>query len=60
RLRCEGFCWRLLPTTEGVDDREPLRRHVIDSVQWHITEGEYIPAVSRAFLRIWKDNTLEE
>ena len=60
RLRCEGFCWRLLPTTKGVDDREPLRRHVVDSVQWHITEGEYIPAVSSAFLRIWKDNTLEE
>ena len=60
RLRCEGFCWRLLPTTEGVDDREPLRRHVVDSVQWHITEGEYIPAVSSAFLRIWEDNTLEE
>ncbi len=57
RLRCEGFCWRLLPTVEGVDDTEPLRRHVADSIQWHITEGEYLPNVSRAFLRIWEDNT---
>ena len=57
RLRCEGFCWRLLPTAEGVDDLEPLRRHVNDSIQWHITEGEYLPNVSRAFLRIWEDNT---
>ena len=57
RLRCEGFCWRLLPTTEGVDDLEPLRRHVADSVQWHITPGEYLPKVSRAFLRIWESNT---
>ena len=57
RLRCEGFCWRLLPTTEGAVDTEPLRRHIADSIQWHITNREYLPNVSRSFLRIWKDNT---
>lgn len=56
RLRCEGYCWRLLPNLEGVDDREPLRRHVADSIQWHIAEGEYLPNVSRSFLRIWQTN----
>ena len=56
RLRCEGFCWRLLPSAEGVDDSEPLRRHVADSVQWHITDNEYHPYVSQAFLRIWEAN----
>ena len=59
RLRCEGFCWRLLPITEGVDDREPLRRHVADSVSWHITQGEYVPWVSQSFLRIWQTNIKE-
>ena len=59
-LRCEGFCWRLLPTPEGVDDPEPLRRHVSDSIQWHITPREYLPNVSRIFLRIWEDNTQEK
>lgn len=60
RLRCEGFCWRLLPTFEGVDDNGPLRRHVADSVQWHITSGEYLPNVSKSFLRIWQSNTGEK
>lgn len=59
-LRCEGFCWRLLPSPEGVGDPEPLRRHVSDSIQWHITPGEYLPNVSRIFLRIWEDNTQEK
>jgi hypothetical protein len=59
-LRCEGFCWRLLPTPEGVGDPEPLRRHVSDSIQSHITPGEYLPNVSRIFLRIWEDNTQEK
>ena len=59
-LRCEGFCWRLLPTPEGVGDPEPLRRHVSDSIQWHITPREYLPNVSRIFLRIWEDNTQEK
>ena len=58
-FRCEGFCWRLLPTAEGIDDPEPLRRHVSDSIQWHITPGEYLPNVSKSFLRIWHSNTQE-
>ena len=57
RLRCEGFCWRLLPTPVGVDDREPLQRHVQDSVQWHITPNEYQDHVSRSLMRIWQTNT---
>ena len=57
RFRCEGFCWRLLPSSEGVDDREPLRRHVADSVRWHISPDEYLPNVSKQFLRIWQSNT---
>ena len=58
-FRCEGFCWRLLPPAEGIDDPEPLRRHVSDSIQWHITPGEYLPNVSKSFLRIWHSNTQE-
>ena len=57
RLRCEGFCWRLLPTTEGVDDREPLLRHVHDSIEWHITAAEYKDRVTRSFLRDWQATT---
>ena len=57
RLRCEGFCWRLLPTPAGVDDPEPLRRHVADSIQWHITPTEYQDRVSRSMMRIWQTNT---
>lgn len=57
RLRCEGFCWRLLPTPVGVDDPEPLRRHVQDSVQWHITPNEYQDRVSRSLMRVWQTNT---
>ena len=57
RFRCEGFCWRLLPSSEGVDDSEPLRRHVADSVRWHISPDEYLPNVSKQFLRIWQSNT---
>ena len=57
RLRCEGFCWRLLPTAEGADDPEPLQRHLRDSVEWHITGGEYLPRVSRNFIRDWEHNT---
>lgn len=59
RLRCEGFCWRLLPGSVGVNDQEPLCRHVADSVRWHITPNEYLPNVSRQFLRIWQTNTRE-
>ena len=57
RLRCEGFCWRLLPSAEGVDDLEPLQRHLRDDVEWHITEREYISRVSASFLRTWERNT---
>ena len=57
RLRCEGFCWRLLPSPVGVDDLEPLRRHVEDSIQWHISSHEYLDRTSRSFLTIWDDNT---
>ena len=57
RLRCEGFCWRLLPTAEGVDDREPLQRHIQDSVRWTIGDREYIDRISASFLRTWEENT---
>ena len=57
RLRCEGFCWRLLPSQEGVDDIEPLQRHLRDSIEWHITQNEYLPRVSRNFIRDWERNT---
>lgn len=56
RLRCEGFCYRYLPDGVGLDDTEPLRRH-IEAVEWHITKGEYVDAVSRSFLGIWNKNT---
>ena len=57
RLRCEGFCWRVLPTKEGVDDRGPLMRHVRDSIEWHITRAEYKDRVTRLFLRDWESTT---
>jgi hypothetical protein len=57
RLRCEGFCWRMLPGKEGVDDREPLLRHVQDSIEWHITQAEYKDRVTRSFLRDWEETT---
>ena len=57
RLRCEGFCWRVLPDAEGVDDPVPLQRHLRDSIEWHITPGEYLDDVSRRFLADWRRNT---
>lgn len=57
RFRCEGFCWRLLPTTEGVDDLEPLQRHIADSIQWNIGSHEYVDRISKSFLKIWNENT---
>ena len=57
RLRCEGFCWRLLPTTEGADDTAPLRRHIADSIRWNILPDEYLPKPSPSLLRIWKENS---
>ena len=59
RMRCEGFCWRLLPDTVGVTSTEPLRRHIADSIRWHITDDEYVDRISRAFLRIWEANTCQ-
>ncbi len=56
RLRCEGLCWRLLPTADGVDDREPLERHV-GQIEWHITPHEYRDRVTQGFLRSWQQNT---
>ena len=55
-LRCEGFCWRLLPDGVGVDDTGPLGRHVADSIEWHITPGEYTDPVSASFLAVWEAN----
>lgn len=57
RMRCEGFCWRLLPTPVGVNNQEPLRRHVEDSIRWHITPNEYQDRVTRSLMRIWQTNT---
>ena len=57
RFRCEGFCWRLLPDTVGVDNPEPLRRHIADSIRWNIGENEYIDLISKSFLKIWEKNT---
>ena len=57
RLRCEGFCWRLLPTTAGADDTAPLRRHIADSIRWNILPDEYLPKPSPSLLRIWKENS---
>ena len=57
RLRCEGLCWRLLPSACGVDAPEPLRRHVQYDIQWHITPTEYLDPVSRSLMRVWQTNT---
>ena len=60
RLRCEGFCWRLLPSPEGVDDTAPLRRHIADSIRWNIRPGEFLPKPSPSLLRIWDENCNSE
>ena len=52
RLRCEGFCWRLLPT--GDHDLAP---RVHPSVSWHITPHEYVDPLARRFLKTWEENT---
>lgn len=52
RLRCEGFCWRLLP-----NDGETLTPIVHDGVEWHITDHEYIDPIAAGFLDIWERNT---
>ena len=60
RFRCEGFCWRLLPDTVGVDDPEPMQRHIADSIQWNIGNHEYMDRISKSFLRIWDSNTRQQ
>ena len=56
RLRCEGFCWRLLFAGEDPADAAPLLRHINDSIEWHIAEGEYLDNVSKRFLSTWESN----
>ena len=53
-LRCEGYCWRLLrgPEEGSVDDREPLQRHLRDSIRFNIKKNEYVPRISQHFLDI--------
>ena len=50
RLRCEGFCWQLLP------DGAPVVQSHSHPIEWHITECEYIDPVSSRFLDIWHRN----
>ena len=52
RLRCEGFCWRLLAPGDG-----DLAPRVHEGIEWHITAHEYLPSVSRRFLKKWDENT---
>ena len=54
RLRCEGYCWRLLqrPADGSVDDTEPLQRHLRDSIRFNITRHEYVPRVSQRLLSV--------
>ena len=62
RLRCEGYCWRLLPPgtpEEIVVSRVPLQRHIADSIRWHVTLGEYLPDPSASLLSVWQENTAE-
>jgi len=62
RLRCEGYCWRLLqsPADGDISDKAPLQRHLRDSIRFNITPHEYIPDVSRRFLdarsKIWGED----
>jgi hypothetical protein len=57
RLRCEGYCWRVLPTSVGANDPRPLQRHIQDSIRWNITPHEYVNNTSKSLLEIWKRNT---
>ena len=51
QLRCEGFCWRLVPPSE-VGDNAPLQRHLRDSIRFNITKHEYVPRISQHFMEI--------
>ena len=57
--RCEGYCYRLLTEAEADEagSTEALRRHVTDSIHWHITPTEYIDPTSRSFLALWQHLT---
>ena len=50
RLRCEGFCWRLMPSPGG-----DLAPRVHDGIEWHVTSREYIDRVSARFLATWSE-----
>ena len=52
RLRCEGFCWQLLPY-----DGEDLTPIIHDGIEWHITDHEYIDPIAANFLATWERNT---
>ena len=53
RLRCEGFCWQLLPDGFNLS---PSTSQPSPSIEWHITDREYIDPVSARFLDIWNRN----
>ena len=57
QLRCEGFCWRLLPNPDEIDDPVPMQRHLEHGISWNITSHEYVNSVSRRFLDTWQRNT---
>ena len=53
RLRCKGLCWQLLPADTNLSS---LVTCPSPSIEWHITESEYIDPVSARFLATWQRN----
>nr|MCR5588619.1 hypothetical protein [Bacteroidales bacterium] len=53
RLRCKGLCWQLLPADTNLSS---LVTCPSPSIEWHITESEYIDPVSSRFLDTWHRN----
>ena len=53
RLRCRGLCWQLLPADTNLSS---LVTCPSPSIEWHITESEYIDPVSSRFLDTWHRN----
>ena len=53
RLRCKGLCWQLLPADTNLSS---LATCPSPSIEWHITESEYIDPVSSRFLDTWHRN----
>ncbi len=53
RLRCKGLCWQLLPADTNLSS---LVTCPSPSIEWHITESEYIDPVSARFLDTWHRN----